>query len=127
MRGRTSLRLDGRDDDIARQAKRAMAKWKMTLDERTRAELREPTRRERVQMEIETERSRRTVRKTVATGSNSALPRGSLIVRPRSERQEREGRPVSRRSQVAANSTGETGCGRPRRGPKRRSAPRSTD
>jgi hypothetical protein len=58
-----------------------MAKWKMTLDERTRAELGEPTQRERVQMEIEKERSRRTVRKTVATGSNTALPRGSLIVR----------------------------------------------
>jgi hypothetical protein len=37
-----------------------MRKWKMTLDERTRAELGEPTRRERVQMEIEKERSRRT-------------------------------------------------------------------
>jgi hypothetical protein len=32
-----------------------MRKWKMTLDERTRAELGEPTRRERVQMEIEKE------------------------------------------------------------------------
>jgi hypothetical protein len=81
MTGQTSPRLHCRDDDLARQAKRAMAKWKMTLGERTRAELREPTLRERVQIEIEKERSRRTVRKTVATGSNSALPRGSLIVR----------------------------------------------
>jgi hypothetical protein len=69
MTGRTSPRLECHDDDLARRAKRAMAKWKMTLDERTRTEIGEPTRRERVQMEIEEERSRRTVRKTVATGS----------------------------------------------------------
>jgi hypothetical protein len=38
-----------------------MGKWKMTLDERTRAEIGEATRRERVQKEIRKERSRRTV------------------------------------------------------------------
>jgi hypothetical protein len=52
---------DCHDDDLSRQAKRAMGKWKMTLDERTRAEIGEATRRERVQKEIEKERSRRTV------------------------------------------------------------------
>ena len=73
-------RWDCHDDDLSRQAKRAMGNWKMTLDERTRAEIGEATRRERVQKEIEKERSRRNGCQTVATGSDAALPRGSLAV-----------------------------------------------
>jgi hypothetical protein len=53
------LRLDCHDECLSRKAKRAMKKWKMTLEERTRAELGEPTQRARVQMEIKKERSRR--------------------------------------------------------------------
>jgi hypothetical protein len=49
------------DDGLQRRAERAMHQWKKTLSPRDRALVGEPTRRERVTMEIQEERSRRTV------------------------------------------------------------------
>jgi hypothetical protein len=56
-------------DDLSRRAEREMQIWKQTLSPRVRASIGEPSRRERVAEEISKERSRRTVRMTVATGT----------------------------------------------------------
>jgi hypothetical protein len=102
---------------LARRAEREMRRWRVTLTARQRAEIGEPTRRERVSSEINRERkerARRSVCKTVAASTSKCATTGptqsAMPVRKAGGRVAAE----SPRSQVAADSPGENGCGRPR-------------
>jgi hypothetical protein len=102
---------------LARRAERKMRQWRATLTKRERAELGELTRRERVSSEIDRERrerARRTVGMTVAASTSECATTGptqsAMPVRKAGGRVAAE----SLRSQVAADSPGENGCGRPR-------------
>jgi hypothetical protein len=113
-------RRDHHRDDltpIARWAERRMRQWRATLTKSERAEIGELTRRERVSSEISRERrerARRTVAKTVAASTSECATTGptqsAMPVRKAGGRVA-AGSP---RSQVAADSPGENGCGRPR-------------
>jgi hypothetical protein len=58
------------------RADEAMKQWKQTLSPRVRASIDEPSRRERVTREIQEERSRRTVRMTVAAAPGHSATTG---------------------------------------------------
>jgi hypothetical protein len=114
-----SRRRHHREDFIplARRAERRMRQWRATLSKSERAELGELTRRERVSSEIDRERrerARRTVDMTVAASTSECATTGptqsAMPVRKAGGRVAAE----SLRSQVAADSPGENGCGRPR-------------
>ena len=96
------------DDSLSRRAERAMAKWKMTLNERTRGEIGEPSRRERVHIEINRERSRRTVRQNSGGGTQCAttgLDQSATAVR----KVQVGSKADSLRSQVGTDLSGENG------------------
>ena len=102
---------------LARQAEREMRRWRVMLTASERAEIGEPTRRERVSSEINRERkerARRSVCKTVAASTEASATMGptqsAMPVRKAGGRVAAK----SLRSQVAADSPGENGCGRPR-------------
>jgi hypothetical protein len=107
----------GSRTQLARRAEREMRAWRLTLTARQRAEIGELTRRERVSSEIDRERrerARRTVGMTVAASTSECATTGptqsAMPVRKAGGRVAAE----SLRSQVAADSPGENGCGRPR-------------
>jgi len=113
------MTLDKRNSrtQLARRAELEMRRWRVTLTTSERAEIGEPTRRERVSSEINRERkerARRSVAKTVAASTGASATTGptqsAMPVRKAGGRVAAE----SLRSQVAADSPGENGCGRPR-------------
>ena len=102
---------------LARRAEREMRRWRITLTARQRAEIGEPTRRERVSSEINRERkepARRSVCKTVAASTGASATMGptqsAMPVRKAG------GRVAAEISAVASSRqlTGGNGCGRPR-------------
>jgi hypothetical protein len=95
---------------LARRAEHEMRRWRATLTASERAEIGEPTRRERVSSEINRERkerARRSVAKTVAASTEASATTGptqsAMPVRKAGGRVAAE----SLRSQVAADSPGE--------------------
>jgi hypothetical protein len=102
---------------LALRAERKMRQWRATLTMSERKEIGELTRQERVSLEIDQERrerARRTVAMTVAASTGEGVTTGpthsAVPVRKAGGRVAAE----SLRSQVAADSPGENGCGRPR-------------